>query len=322
MTKNGERSTQSGHTQFAAICVQIPNNALIAAECAQLTGAAPDPDGFALCPRVDRIPDAAYIRMGLRVLGYGSTLDELVAAIAEATAERDFTAEAFRIEFRSLIRDDHIAPLSHIIALANVIPARPNLDHPRQRFVLLERANGLWFGEIVTEYARTYLHHADKPHRTSTSLDSRLARALVNLAAPPASTLIDPCCGTGSILLEACALGIPICGADKSWQAAHMSRANLVHFSYDATVEVADIGTLDRRAAALITDLPYGRAMEADETAIRTILEHGRELAPVAVYVAGYDISAWLTEAGYRDIEVYPVTKQAIFTRYVYRVSA
>lgn len=319
MTKSSERSTKSGNPQFAAICVQIPNNALIAAECANLTGAAPDPDGFALCPSVDRIPDAAYIRMGLRLLGYGSTLDELVAAVAEATEERNFTAEAFRIEFRSLIRDDHIAPLSDIIALANVIPARPNLDHPRQRFVLLERANGLWFGEIVTEYARTYLRHDDKLHRTSTSLTSRLARALVNLAAPPASTLIDPCCGTGSILLEACALGIPIHGADKSRQAVHMARANLAHFGYDAAVEVADICTLDRRAAALVTDLPYGRALATDEAAIRTILEHGRKLAPVAVFVAGYDITAWLTEAGYRDIEVYPVTKQAIFTRYVYR---
>lgn len=300
--------------QFVAICAQIPNNALIAAECANLTGGTPESDGFAPCRTVDHIPHAAYIRMGLRVLAHGSTLDDLLAAVAEV----NFPAEGFRIEYASLIRDDHSAPLSDIIALANVIPFRPNLDHPQHRFLLLERANGLWFSEIVAENQRSFRRHTAKPHHTTTALPSRLARALVNLVVPAARTLLDPCCGTGSILLEAQARGIVIHGADQNWKAVHMARENLTHFGYEAAVEVADIRTLQRAADVLVTDLPYGRGLATDEAAIRTILDYGRHLAPTAVFVAAHDISAWLAEAGYRDIEVYPVMKQAIFTRYVY----
>ena len=56
----------------------MPNNALIAAECANLTGGVLDSDGFARCKTVEHIPQAAYIRTGLRVLAQGSTLDEVL----------------------------------------------------------------------------------------------------------------------------------------------------------------------------------------------------------------------------------------------------
>jgi tRNA G10 N-methylase Trm11 len=119
-------------------------------------------------------------------------------------------------------------------------------------------------------------------------------------------------------LLEARSLGLQAYGVDRNQKMVEMASKNFAHFGYDAKIEHADIRTCQQTADALVTDLPYGRTQMADSSAIRTILEHGRRLAPVAVYVAGHNIEEWLAAAGYRDIVVYPVAKYAGFARYVH----
>ena len=101
-----------------------------------------------------------------------------------------------------------------------------------------------------------------------------------------------------------------------------MARQNLVHFGYDVIVDHAAIQDCQRKADALVTDLPYGRLLMAEESAIRSILEHGVKLAPLAVYVAGHDICEWLADAGYDEIEVFTVNKHDRVVRYVHRAQA
>ena len=305
--------TSLGH---AAICVRNPNNGLIAAECAHLTGGELLLDGFAFCQRVEMIPQAAYLRTGLQLLAQGSTLDDLLAAVAQS----HFAADGFRIDFLSLSGQNRLRPRRSIVALADVIPFYPNLVDPKHRFLLIERQHGLWFGEVLSECQYSFQQHAAKPYRTSTSLSSQMARALVNLVLPQARSLVDPCCGTGSILLEAHLLGMQTYGADQNRRIAWMARQNLAHFGYDAMVDHAAIQDCRWKADALVTDLPYGRLLAADESAIRSILKHGRKLAPLAVYVAGHNISDWLAAAGYDETEVFTVNKQDRVVRYVHRV--
>ena len=305
---------ESEKVQFAAICARMPNNALIAAECANLTGGVLDSDGFARCKTVEHIHQAAYIRTGLRVLAQGSTLDELLDTMAQVY----FDANDFRIDFLSLAQAPRVSSQTAIVEIANAIPFRPNLDHPQHRFLIVERDHGLWFGEIIAESQHSYSRHDAKPYRTSTSLPSRIARAMVNLVVPGANSLIDPCCGTGSILLEAQALGISVYGADQNKMMVGMARKNLAHFGYYAVVEQTDIRSYQRTADALVTDLPYGRLLSAEENIIRPILEHGRKLAPVAVYVTENDITDWLVAAGYHNIVVFPISKRASFARFVH----
>jgi tRNA G10 N-methylase Trm11 len=302
------------NTDFAAICVRIPDNALITAECTNLTGGVPDADGFALCQTVEHIPQAAYIRTGLRILAHGSTLDDLL----EAVARTDFAAEAFHIDFHSLTRENRVPAQMAIVLLADAIPFYPNLNHPQHRFLLIEREDGLWFGEVVTECKHTYRAHEAKPYNTSSSLPSRMSRALVNLVRLQTRSLLDPCCGTGSILLEAQSLGLQAYGADQNKKMVGMARQNLAYFGYDARIEHADARTYQQIADVLVTNLPYGRFLQADETLIRAILERGVKLAPAAVYVAEHNIVDWLAAAGYRDIAVYPVIKHDGFTRYIH----
>lgn len=304
----------STKAQLAAICFRIPNNALVAAECNNLTGSLPNADGFALCQNLEYIPQAAYVRTGIHILAHGSTLNELLSAIIQT----DFAADEFRTEFCSLSNKNRISPRKAIRALADAIPFYPNLDHPKYRFLLIERDDGLWFGEIITECEHTYKAHAAKPYNISSALPSRISRALVNLIRPEAHSLLDPCCGTGSILLEAQALGLQTYGMDQNKRMVGMARKNLAHFGYDARVEHGDARTCQQTADAVVTNLPYGRFLDANESIIRAILERGRKLAPTAIYVTEQNIREWLLAAGYHDIQVHPVTKHDGFVRYVY----
>ena len=300
-------------SEFAAICARSPHNALVAAECANLTSGTPDTDGVALCDSVSHVPRAAYVRAGVRFLARGTTLDELVTAVAAS----DIPADGFRIDVHSSVDSLGRSHREATVALADALPFYPDLDDPRHRFLVLSTGDDLRFGEVVTECTRSYRQHDAKPRRTSSSLSSRLSRALVNLVTP-ARTLLDPCCGTGSVLLEARALGMQAFGADWNETMVEMARENLAHFDYDATVERADARNYTRTADVIVTDLPYGRSLTADDEVVREILRQGATLAPLAVYVAGERITEWLVDAGYRDVSVYPVFKQAGSARYVH----
>jgi tRNA G10 N-methylase Trm11 len=302
-------------THLLAVCIREPGNELIAAECENLAGGILDQNGIARCQTLQHVQNAAYIRWGVKLIAEAPTLDQLVQDITDQSV----IAKDFSIDFMRL--SDHISVDRSvaIIAVANVIKGFPNLESPLDRFLLAVEKKDLWFGEIVTEPDQSYQLHDLKPYRTSSSLPSRLSRALVNLITPPARTILDLGCGTGSILLEAQALGLVAYGSDKNLRMVGMSRKNLENFGYKADVQLADASSTDRTAEAIVTDLPYGRYLCKDDENIFRVLKNAAHLAPVAVYVAGNDITQFLREAGYHDIEVFRVAKRPNFIRYVHR---
>lgn len=301
-------------TDFLAVCARLLGNELVAGECENLTGGKPEADGVALCRGMELIRHGAYVHTGMRLIAQAEKFADLLQIVEGLT----FEADGFRIEVLRLAGHKLINSREAAIQLANVIPAFPELETPRHRFLLIERNQGLWFGEILVESEHSYKKHAAKPFRTSTSLPSRLARALVNLVAPPAQIILDPCCGTGTILLEAQALGLESFGVDWNPRMVGMSRKNLAHFGYPVDVTCSDFQQISRPADAIVTDLPYGLFMHETRDELRAIIQHAHALAPRAVFVLGEDISDWLREAGYHSIKVFRVPKHRSFSRYVH----
>lgn len=102
---------------------------------------------------------------------------------------------------------------------------------------------------------RQYRHHV--------SLKPDFARLLVNLARTKAGdTVLDPFCGTGSILIEAGLMGMRIIGSDIDENMVHACRRNLEILGLGGKVTktgIADL-VLPTKADAVVTDLPYGKA--------------------------------------------------------------
>jgi tRNA G10 N-methylase Trm11 len=69
----------------------------------------------------------------------------------------------------------------------------------------------------------------------------------------------------------------------------------------------------------VVTDLPYGRFLKQDEANVRAILTRTVGQAPLGIFITEQDISSWLLEAGYREINVYRLRKRIGLTRYIHR---
>ena len=298
---------------LVCLCARIERNGLIAAECDSLTGGIPDADGVARCERVDGVDRAAFAQIGLEVIVGAPSFADLVAAVDRT----DFSADGFRIDVHDPSGRLGRSTQEVATALADVIPFGPDLSRPQNRFVVVGAGDAILFTRVVSRTDASYRRHDAKPWTTSSSLDGRFARALVNLV-PGARSIVDPCCGAGSIVLESASLAVDTYGVDVKPAMVGMTRENLAHFGYVATVVKADSRIRVPAADAVVTDLPYGHAIEADETSIRAILERGAESAAVGVYVAPADITVWLRSAGYSEISVCSVRKRAGFTRWVH----
>lgn len=84
------------------------------------------------------------------------------------------------------------------------------------------------------------------------------ANAMVRLAGDAHGVLLDPCCGSGTILREALAAGWKVRGLDIDPQAVQVARQNV----RDADVELGDARRLDLPDAsvgACVSNLPFGQ---------------------------------------------------------------
>jgi tRNA (guanine10-N2)-dimethyltransferase len=298
-----------------ALCTRIPSNELVSAECTALTGSLPEADGVALCSSVDHVKRAAYIRTGLNLLAHAHTLDDLVNILLPL----EFPADQFRLDFVNLSDHNKITRQQAILAVANSIKAYPNLDHPKDRFTIVNRQDEIMFGKVAIEADHSYQIHETKPWHTSSSLPVRLARAMVNLAGIEVRSIIDPCCGSGSILLEACLLGLEAFGMDINTRMVGMTRKNLAHFGYQAEVLQGDARECEITADAVVTDLPYGLYSHTSYENMYGILKQAVQYAPLGIFAVGEDLTPLLLEAGYKKVEVFRIKKRREMTRFILR---
>lgn len=105
-----------------------------------------------------------------------------------------------------------------------------------------------------------------KPAFHPTSMKPKHARLLVNLSkCKEKQILLDPFCGTGSILIEAKLIGCKANGSDLDKRMVAGAKLNLNHFKLKAKVKQANALELDKHYKknsidAIATDPPYGRS--------------------------------------------------------------
>lgn len=187
--------------------------------------------------------------------------------------------------------------------LGAVIRGTVDVRQPGRLFGVA-RAGGRWmFGEHLPSEA-VWLRHQNKPQGYSTALNTRVARALVNMALPhpdrDGRRLIDPCCGIGTVLVEALSMGLDASGSDVNPLAVKGARINLAHYGMPDVVKVRDVDAVLGRYDAAIVDLPYNLCSVSPPEEQLRILKRVRELAPRAVIVTTEEIDALAADSGLR----------------------
>jgi 16S rRNA G966 N2-methylase RsmD len=161
---------------------------------------------------------------------------------------------------------------------------------------------GRWIFGPYVENTAVWLKHNEKPQHYSTALSTRVARAVANIAVPVPEGIrvIDPCCGIGTVLIEALSMGMAVTGYDLNWMAVHGARANLAHFGYPNVVKVEDMRTLEGRYDAAILDMPYNLCSKLSTEDQQQLLNRLHRLAPRAVIVTVEPIDKLIDHAGYQ----------------------
>lgn len=139
--------------------------------------------------------------------------------------------------------------------------AKVDLKSPKSKIFFIQ-GKSTYCCELIKEIKNNFQERRahKRPGFSPISLHPKLARAMVNLTgARRGSTVLDPFCGTGGILIEAALVGLKCVGYDISEKMVRKAAQNLSHFSQqNYKIEKRDAITLSN-CNYVVTDLPYGK---------------------------------------------------------------
>ncbi len=198
------------------------------------------------------------------------------------------------------------------------VRGKADMRRPDRPFGLV-RYRGRWLFGPCEEHDASWQMRQRKPQNYSTALPVRAARAIVNIAAGPdprGMKLIDPCCGMGTVLIEALSMGISIEGLDSNPLAVRGARTNLAHFGYRDAARLGDMKEWQGSYDAAIVDLPYNLCSVLPSEERMAMLAAVRNMADKAVIVATDDLSDELERVSLRIIRRAQLRKGS-FVRYI-----
>lgn len=293
------------------VAIPFQLNELASAESVALTGNAPDEHGITISNIGVDTRRGAYLKSCTEILFEASSVNELCAKIRSV----DLYADAFRVSVVKKPRSLDLDSMKLARQIGNVIDGKPNLSSPRVVFMTVITSEKLWFGRLLSESDGIWQKYNQRPHVTSSSLPSRLALALVNLVAIPGEHLLDPCCGTGTIVMSAAQYGIRASGYDINPRMVGATTKNLLHYGLHADIRLEDAREIQGKFDAVATDLPYGISLVKDTTATTQILTNLRTCSSKAGFIDIRDLSQQLCDLGYKVEEVIPVPKMRLIRR-------
>ncbi|WP_248928530.1 TRM11 family SAM-dependent methyltransferase [Paenibacillus hamazuiensis] len=287
-------------------------------ELRTLLGAAPSARGmYAESGREIDPSRSPFVKMRLEVRCEAVSVAELAVQAEQLELAEGAT---FKVVYAGGDRDgepDYAARRAIEREIGARIRGRADMRRPA-RLLAVARAGGRWLLGDGTPSEAVWLRHNAKPRSYSTALSTRVARAVVNIAVPEPDGVkaVDPCCGIGTVLIEAASMGIDIAGFDINPLAVRGARANLAHFGMPDLVRLADMRQLSGRYDAAIVDMPYNLCSRLPAAEQLEMLRSVRRLAPRAVIVTAEPVDGPLHEAGLAVLERCTVRKGA-FSRQV-----
>ncbi|WP_228745256.1 TRM11 family methyltransferase [Paenibacillus sp. S150] len=197
------------------------------------------------------------------------------------------------------------------------IEGEADVNHPQLVYGIVT-LGGRWYFGTYHKNKATWFRQMKKPRSYSIALGTRVARAAVNMAVPhPAGVrAIDPCCGIGTVMVEALSMGVDIAGRDINPQIAAGARTNIAHFGFSGTVTLGDIADIEEHYDVAIVDMPYNLYSRITPEEQLSILVHTRRIADRAVIVAIEAVDGMIAEAGFTIIDRC-VAKKGAFSRHL-----
>lgn len=196
------------------------------------------------------------------------------------------------------------------------------MNNPKHTLVLT-KINDLWVFGYYHHGVPSWKKYDSKPKTFSNSLDISLARSLVNIAYGTNYSLkgIDPCCGMGTVVLEALGLGYNIVGSDINPDITLSARSNLKYFGFnEEIIQNKDITTIQDSYDVCIVDLPYNLYTPITHDQQVTIMKEAYRISKKLILVTFEEMSEDVEGVGFKIKDRIQVHKGKYhsFSRYVY----
>lgn len=271
--------------------------------------------GSTVCIPPGRSP---FIKQRLDIQVTADSLEELVAIASQL----DPLHETFKVIcLKTEHGPDYQEQRKIERQIGAVIRGIPDMKQPALRWGTAW-SSGRWVLGRLYEADAAWLQHQNKPRQYSTALSIRSARAAVNIAVPVTEGIraVDPCCGIGTVLLEARSMGIDMEGFDKNPLAVTGARENLLHFGYADVVRIADMRSLSKHYDTAIIDFPYNlcSVMPAEELLEMLVAARGLADRALFIFAADQPVEQQLAAAGWAAADSCSISKGA-FTRRMIR---
>jgi len=216
------------------------------------------------------------------------------------------------------------------IILDRVKGVKVRLTDPDVTFFGVLTGDAFVFGRRLAEIpAKPFVERRPRkrPFFHPSAMPAKLARCMVNLAQPRVGDVVlDPFCGTASMLIEAGLIGCRLVGFDVQWRMVRGSLRNLRHYG----VEPEGVLRADARyppvrmVDCVVTDPPYGRSAKTLGREVGDIVKHFLSIAKDCVprgrrvcvaFPKGVEIGRMAKSSGFKLVESHYVYIHRSLTR-------
>lgn len=256
-----------------------------------------------------------FIKDRISIIYEEDSLEEIVQKIIkDKLSYDDFKVCYIKVENTDVNYEERLTSVSKI---GFVITGQPSIHNPKV-LIGISKVNGRW---IMGEYERNDFQwhiHDKKPYSYSNSLGLRVARALVNIAVKNSLDykLIDPCCGVGTVVIEALSMGINVEGCEINKHIAENAKKNLEFFGYENVVDCRDMHTIEEKYDVAIIDLPYGLFTATTLEEQVALIKTARRITKKLILVTFENMDEHIIESGFKILQKSYVCKGK-FKRYI-----
>ncbi|TQR20138.1 RNA methyltransferase [Psychrobacillus vulpis] len=258
-----------------------------------------------------------FIKERVEIIVDGETVDDIVAQASTVGSENETNKVRF-LKINDLPEENRIKNDDRLRierTIGNELIGDFDLRNPDQIYAVVPYGGRWYFGKC-TKSEPIWFKHIKKPREYSTALSTRVARAVANIAVPHPEGVraIDPCCGIGTVLVEALSMGINIVGRDINPLVCAGSRENIAYFGLTGEVKMGPIEEITETYDVAIIDLPYNLYTHASWEEQFIIINHARRIAKKVVVVTIESMDERIVKAGLQIKDRCVTTKQQ-FTR-------
>lgn len=200
-----------------------------------------------------------------------------------------------------------------------VINGFPDIHNPKITLGV-SKVNDSWIFGIYKKNDYLWHNHDKKPNSYSNALSLKVARALVNIAMENNFdlSLIDPCCGVGTVVIEALDMGFNVKGYELSKPIAKNARDNIEFFGYNRDIiENFNIHDVKDTFDVCILDIPYGLFSPITKDEQVNIIKSARRITNKKLVIITFEnMDNIIENCGFKIIDRCSVSKNK-FKRYI-----